>query len=106
MNREITIEIEKLIGMFIIARGTPIGVGFTYHPKLPKPLTENLNFAYGRNANFVCLRVNSNFEVECWFKDGDDNTFSYNLKEVKKRHPFLYVAIFTHVFDMIENIDM
>ena len=106
MNREITIEIEKLIGMFIIARGYQAAGSFLYEPKLPKPLTENLNFAYGRNANFVCLRVNSNFEVECWFKDGDDNTFSYGLKKVKKLQPFLYVAIFTHVFDIIENIDM
>jgi hypothetical protein len=108
MNREITIEIEKLIGMFIIARGTPIGVGFTYHPKLPKPIAEGIDFqtSCGCLAKFLSLRVNSKMEVECWFIDSDGDTFSYGLKEVKKSQPFLYVAIFTHVFDMIENIDM
>lgn len=108
MDKDITIEIEKLIAMFIIAKGTPIGVGFTYFPKLPKPIAEGIDFqtSCGCLAKFLSLRVNSKMEVECWFIDSDSDTFSYSLKEIKRSQPILFVSIFTHVFDMIENIEI
>ena len=106
MNKEITIGIEKLIAIFVVAKGTPIGVGFTYFPKLPKPFSENIDFqnSCGCNADLLCLRVNSQFDVEVWFADKDGDTFCYGLKEIQKSHPMLFVSILTHVFDMIENI--
>ena len=108
MDKEITIEIEKLIAMFIIAKGNQIGDGFTYFAKLPKPLSEGIDFnsSCGCIAKFCCLRVNSKLGVECWFIDSDGDTFYYSLKEIKIIQPMLFVSIFTHVFDMIENIEM
>jgi hypothetical protein len=105
MNREIMIGIEKLIAMFVIAKGYQAASSFLYEPKLPKPLTENVRI--GKEiCNFGCLRVNLDFEVECWFINKDNKVFYSPLKEVKKSQPLLYVCIFTHIFDMIENIDM
>lgn len=108
MNKEITIGIEKLIAMFVIAKGMQIGDGFTYFPKLPKPIAEGIDFqtSCGCLAKFLSLRVNSKMEVECWFIDSDGDTFSYSLKEIKRSQPILFVSIFTHVFDMIENIEV
>ncbi len=108
MDKEITIGIEKLIAMFIIAKGMPFCGAFVYEPKLPKPICENIDFSptYGCMANFGCLRVNSNLGVECWFMDEDGDTFCYSLKEIKRSQPMLFASIFTHVFDMIENIEI
>ena len=108
MDKEITIEIEKLIAMFVIAKGMQFCGTFLYEPKLPKPISENIDFnsACGCMANFGCLRVNSNLGVECWFIDSDGDTFCYSLKEIKRSQPLLFVSIFTHVFDMIENIEI
>lgn len=107
MNREIAIGFEKLVTMFVVANGTPIGVGFTYFPKLPKPIAEGIYFqtSSGCLAKFLSLRVNSKMEVECWFIDSDGDTFSCSLNEIKKNHLKLYICLFTHIYDMIENIN-
>jgi len=101
-----SVEINSLVLMFIIAMGKQIGLGFTYIPKLPTPFSKNLDFqnSCGCNADFVCLRVSSEGEVECWFYDGDNGTFSYTLDEIRKMQPMLWVSIITHVCDMIENL--
>lgn len=101
-----SIEIEALVAMFVIAMGKQIGVGFTYFPKLPSCFSKDINFAYGCNADFLCLRVNSELEVECWFEKENGETFSYSLGKVMKMKPYLWVAIITHVCDMIENIEI
>ena len=108
MDREITIEIEKLIAMFVIAKGKQMCGTFLYEPKLPKPISEGIDFnsSCGCLAKFGCLRVNSKLGVECWFIDSDGDTFCYSLKEIKRSQPMLFVSIFTHVFDMIENIEI
>ena len=102
----ITIEVEKLIAMFIIACGEWNGVQWEYFPKLPKCFSDNLNFqnSCGCNADLLCIRVNNLFKVDVWFADEDGDTFWYDLDDVKKTHPMLFVALFTHVFDMIENL--
>ena len=106
MDKNITIAVEKLIAMFIIAVGTLIGEGFTYFPKLPALFAHHLDFNHscGCYANFLCLRVNSELNVECWFEDEDGDTFSYSLDDVKNIKPILWTSIITHIFDMIENI--
>jgi len=111
MNIEITIGIEKLIAMFIVAKGEFNGEEFEYFPNLPKPISEGIKFCgcCPTNAKLVCLRVNSDFKVECWFigtYDGDKKTFDFSLNELKTYQPMLFASIFTHVFDMIENIEI
>ena len=108
MSKNITIEIEKLIAMFVVAKGEFNGNEFEYFPKLPKPFSENIDFqnSCGCNADLLCLRVNNLFGVEVWFADKDDDTFYYGLKEIQRSHPILFVSLFTHIFDMIENIEM
>lgn len=104
--KEKTIGIETLIAMFVVAMGEWNGVQWEYFPKLPNCFTENLNFqaSCGCNADFLRLTVNDLFGVECWFVDEDGDSFYYGLDEIKKTHPFLFVSIITHVFDMIENV--
>ena len=46
MDKEITIGIEKLIAMFIIAKGEFNGEEFEYFPNLPKPFSENLTIKF------------------------------------------------------------
>ena len=101
-----SIEIEALVVMFVIAMGKQIGEGFTYFPKLPSCFSKGINFSYGCNADLLCLRVNSDLKIECWFVKEDGETFSYSLGEVMKKKPYLWVAIITHVRDMIEYIEI
>ena len=106
-KKEKTIGIETIIAMFVIAMGDWNGTQWEYFPNLPKCFTENLNIqaSCGRNADFLRLTVNDLFGVECWFIDKDEDLFYYSLDDVKKAHPFLFVSIVTHVFDMIENVN-
>ena len=99
------IGIEKLIAMYIIACGDWNGVQWEWFPKLPTCFTDNLNFqsSCGCNADFLRLTVNDICGVEVWFIDENDCTFYYGLDEIKKSHPYLFVTIVTHIFDMIEN---
>ena len=105
--KQISVKVNDLIAMFIIAMGEWNGVQWEYYPNLPNCLTENLNFqsSCGCNADFLRLTVNDLFGVECWFADEDGDTFYYSLDEIRKSHPYLYVAIITHVYDMIENVE-
>lgn len=98
--------IEKLVAMFVIAMGTYDGSFFEYYPKLPSCFVEKLNFQRqcGCNADFLRLTVNEFGNVECWFIDGNENSFFYSLNETMKMHPLLYTSIVTHIFDMIENV--
>jgi len=107
MDKNITIGIEKLIAMFIVAKGEFNGEEFEYFPNLPKPFSENIDFqnSCGCNADLLCLRVNDQFDVKVWFVDKDGDTFCYGLKEIQRSHPILFVSLFTHIFDMIENIE-
>ena len=99
-----TIEIKKLITMFVIAMGKQIGDGFTYMIKLPSCFGENIKFQDCK-ANLLALRVNSELELEVWFADEDVDTFDYSLEDIRKTHPFLFVSIVTHVYDMINSIN-
>ena len=107
MTKEfVTIDIEKLIEMAIIACGKNDGYFFEYYPKLPSCFTEKLNFtAWGNNADFLRVTANDKFGVDCWFVNKDGETFYYDLKEVRKLHPILYVSLVTHMFDVIENLE-
>ena len=98
-----TIEIKKLITMFVIAMGKQIGDGFTYMIKLPSCFGENINFQTC-HGNLLCLRVNSDLEIEVWFVDKIGVTFEYPIEDIRESHPFLFVSIVTHIFDMIENV--
>jgi hypothetical protein len=102
------IGIEKLIAMYIIACGDWNGVQWELFPKLPTCFTDNLDFqsSYGCNADFLRLTVNDIFGVEVWFVDENGCAFYYGLNEIKKSHPYLFVTIVTHIFDMIENLDI
>ena len=99
-----TIEIKKLITMFVIAMGKQIGDGFTYMIKLPSCFDENIKFQ-DCNANLLALRVNSDLELEVWFADKIGITFEYPIEDIRETHPFLFVSIVTHVYDMINSIN-
>ena len=104
----INIKAEALIAAYIVAMGEWNGVQWELFPKLPTCFTDNLDFqsSCGCNADFLRLTVNDIFGVEVWFVDENDCAFYYGLNEIKKSHPYLFVAIVTHIFDMIENLDI
>ena len=104
----INIKAEALIAAYIVAMGDWNGVQWELFPKLPTCFTDNLDFqsACGCNADFLRLTVNDIFGVEVWFVDENDCAFYYGLNEIKKSHPYLFVTIVTHIFDMIENLDI
>jgi hypothetical protein len=107
-KKEVTMKIDDVIAMTIIAMGQPDGDGFEYFPKLPRPFTENVMFKNRNNriyfADFLRLRVNDQLRVECWFITENEEKFYIELNDIKKTNPLLYVCIFTHIFDMIENV--
>ena len=107
MGRLTSVEINKLVAMFIIACGEWNGVQWEYFPSLPSCFCNNINFqnSCGCNADFLCIRVNDLFKVDVWFADEDGDTFWYDLEEIKEMKPLLYTSIITHVYDMIENIE-
>jgi hypothetical protein len=101
-----SIEVEALVVMFVIAMGKQIGEGFTYFPKLPSCFTKRIGFPNRCYADFLCLRVNSDLDIECWFIKQDKETFCVSFDEIKSSHAHLFAAIITHVCDMIENIEI
>ena len=101
-----SIEVEALVAMFVIAMGHAIEEGFAYFPKLPSCFSKGINFSYGCNADLLCLQVSTDLKIKCVFMKEDGETFSYSLGEVMKMKPYLWVAIITHVCDMIENIEI
>lgn len=106
MNKYITIGIEKLIAMCVIAFGEWNGCQWQYFPRIPKCFSDGLDFqnSCGCHADLLRLTVNELGRVEIWFADEDGDTFYYDWEEIRKTHPFLCVSIATHIFDMIENV--
>ena len=106
-DRQTSIEIEKLLVMFIIAMGEWNGSQWEYFPKLPSCFTENVKLRLPLttfNGDFLSLRVNDNMEVECWFIDENEEQYYFSLETIKMAAPLLFTSIVTHVFDMIENV--
>ena len=104
--RQITKEMEKLAAMFIIAMGEWDGVCFVYYPKLPKPFCKNLNVD-GHDGDLLSIRVDpTDYElsVQFWFMDKEENHFFFTWQTIKEVKPWLNVAVFTHIYDMIENV--
>ena len=109
MNKNITIEIEKLIAMFVVAKGEFNGNEFEYFPKLPKPFSEKLTIKLPKcvfKGDLLSLRVNDQFGVELWFIDGNEEQYYFDWEVIKMYAPTLAAVVFTHIFDMIENIEM
>ena len=106
--KEITIGMEALAAMFIIAMGEFDGVSFVYHPKLPKPFCENVPIKLPSctfKGDLLSLHVNENMEVELWFIDKNEEAFFFTWDECKKFNPMLAAVVFTHIYDMIENME-
>ena len=108
MDKNITIGIEKLIAMFIVAKGEFNGVQFEYFPKLPKPFSENLTIKFPKcvfKGDLLSLRVNDKFGVELWFIGKNEEQHYFDWEAIKMYAPTLAAIVFTHIFDMIENIE-
>ena len=99
-----TIEINKLLVMFIIAMGEWNGSQWEYFPKLPSCFTQHIMFPNRFYADFLCLRVNSSLEVEVWFVTTEKETKCISFGEIERSQPHLFASLITHVFDMIENV--
>ena len=87
MNKEITIGIEKLIAMFVVAKGEFNGEEFEYFPKLPKPFSENLTIKFPKcvfKGDLLSLRVNNQFGVELWFIDNNEEQYYEETKYHKR----------------------
>lgn len=98
---------EVLAVMFIIAMGEFDGICFVYYPKLPKPFCEGLNID-GHDGDLLSIRVDPTDEkmrVQFWFMDKDENHFFFDWDAVKEVKPWLCAVVFTHVYDMIENME-
>ena len=107
MIKEITIGMEALAAMFVIAMGKCHGVCFVYHPTLPKPFSENYNVD-GCLGDFQYLRVDTSddeLSVQFWFVDKRGHYFFYTWNELKHSCPILCAVVFTHIYDMIENME-
>ena len=104
MNKEITIGMETLVAMFIIAMGEYDGICFVYYPKLPKPFCERLNID-GCIGDLLSIRVDEHLSVQFWFMDENENHFFYTWNELKNSCPTLCAIVFTHIYDMIENLE-
>jgi len=95
--------LELLIAIAVVALGEQIGNGFTYFLKLPSCFTKRIVFPNSCYADFLCLRVSSDLDIECWFINKDKETFCVSFDEIKSSHAHLFAAIITHLCDMIEN---
>ena len=107
-DKQVSITIEKLVAMFIIAKGEWDGECFVYYPKLPKPFCENVALHLPHctfHGDLLSLRVNENMEVEFWFIGKDEEQYYFSWKSIKSYRPTLAAIVFTHIYDMIENLD-
>ena len=107
MDKNITIGVETLIAMTIIAVGTPIEEGFAYFPKLPKQFCENLTIKLPKcvfKGDLLSIRVNDQFGVELWFIDDNEEQYYFSWKTIAQCAPTLAAIVFTHIFDIIENV--
>lgn len=108
MNKDITMGIGPLIAMFIIAKGEFNGEEFEYFPNLPKPFSEGLTIKFPKcvfKGDLLSLRVNDKFGVELWFIDDNEEQYYFDWEAIKMYAPTLAAVVFTHIFDMIENIE-
>lgn len=108
MNKEITIGAETLMAFYIIATGEFDGVCFVNYPKLPKPFCENIKIG-DEVGDLLSIRVDpseDNLKVQLWFIDKDENQFFLDWNKVVQLKPTLAAVVFTHVYDMIENMEM
>ena len=106
MNKEITIGAETLMAFYIIATSEFDGVCFVNYPKLPTPFCKNIKIG-GLVGDLLSLRVDpseDNLKVELWFIDKEENQFFLNWEDVLRLKPTLAAIVFTHVYDMIENL--
>ena len=76
MNKYITIGLEKLIAMCVIAFGEWNGCQWEYFPHIPKCFSDGLDFqnSCGCYADLLRLTVNEFGRVEIWFADEDGDT--------------------------------
>ena len=108
MNKEITIGAEALMAFYIIATGEFDGVCFVNYPKLPKPFCENIKIG-NEVGDLLSIRVDPNddvLRVHLWFIDKNENQFFLDWNKVVQLKPTLAAVVFTHVYDMIENMEM
>ena len=108
MNKNITIGIEALIAMFIIAKGEWNGEEWEYFPKLPKQFCENLTIKFPKcvfKGDLLSIRVNDQFGVELLFINDNEVQYYFSWKAITQCAPTLAAIVFTHIFDMIENIE-
>ena len=107
MDKNITIGIETLIAMFIIANGKFNGEEWEYFPKLPKQFRENLTIKLPKcvfKGDLLSIRANDQFGVELWFIDDYEEQYYFSWKAIAQCAPTLAAIVFTHIFDMIENV--
>ena len=108
MNKDITINAEVLMAFYIIATGEFDGVCFVNYPKLPTPFCENIKIG-NKVGDLLSLRVDPNddvLRVQLWFIDKNENHFFLDWEDIVRIKPTLAAVVFTHVYDMIENIKM
>jgi hypothetical protein len=105
--KEIEINIKTAITMFVIAMGIEDNKGFNYKPKLPNCFSKNLFFkGFGDYADFSHLSVHEDYGLEVWFINERGGLFWYSLEKIRELKPLLFTAIVTHIYDMIENIEL
>ena len=114
ISKEVTINMETLMMMFIIAMGEWDGICFVYYPKLPKPFSENVEGIGNGCADLLSLRVDPTdlgSGVQFWFMDDEHGEgrckgeWFYTWSELKKTHPTLCAIVFTNIYDMINNLE-
>jgi len=108
MDKNITIGIEPLIAMFIIAKGEFNGEEWEYFPKLPKPFSEDLTIKFPKcvfKGDLLSIRVNDQFGVELLFINDNEVQYYFSWKAITQYAPTLAAIVFTHIYDMIENIE-
>lgn len=107
MDKNITIGMEPLMVMFIITMGEWDGTSFVYYPKLPTPFCTNVALHLPHctfHGDLLSLRVNEDMKVEFWFIDKDEEQYYFSWETIKSARPTLAAIVFTHIFDMIENL--
>ena len=108
MSKDITINAEVLMAFYIIATSEFDGVCWVNYPKLPTPFCENIKIG-NKVGDLLSLRVDPNddvLRVQLWFIDKNENHFFLDWEDIVRIKPTLAAVVFTHVYDMIENIEM
>ena len=100
------VKVNDLIVMAIIAFGELCdNYGYVYEPTIPSCYADSITLN-GCDATLKAIGVNSNLEVECLIigTEGQmkNEAVFCPLKDIRENVPSLYVAIVTHLNDMIE----